>query len=217
MFLHPQPGRNFQAALYNHPTYFQGTDDMYGLLVDEEKSKEIGKMRVQEILEKNNLRESILEIGCGYGHTLLEAKKAGFKKADGIELSEEAVKSCIEKDLNVQKGFIENIFRDFKPYKYDVVALYSTLEHFEDPSKFLSEVKAFLHNDSLLIMRVPNEPKEGPWLSLVDHLWHFNEDSIKNLMSKNGFAVSKIFPSGSFQGIQHEGKLRSMTVIAKLK
>lgn len=217
MYLYPQPGPKYAESLYNHPAYFQGIDDMYGLTVDDKKSQQIAKIRIQEILKYKPSAKSILEIGCGHGHTLIEARKAGFKKADGIEFSKDAVKVCRQKKLNIYQADLRISLKYLIKNRYDVVAMYSVLEHLQNPLVFLKNVKPLIAAGGILVVRVPKTSASGPTLSLVDHLWHFTSKSIKKTLHRLDFSVTDIFGSGTFQGIQHKGFLKSMTVIAKNK
>ena len=216
MFLSPQPGQKYAESLYNHPSYYEGVNDMYGLAVNDEKSQEIAKIRINEILKYKPDAKSILEIGCGFGHTLDEALKNNFEIAEGVEFSQEAIKICKGKKLEVRQGSIQNPFSNFPKTKYDVIAMFSVLEHVENPEAFLKGVEKNMNPHGIFVIRVPEMSPEGPWLSLLDHNWHFTKKSLENLLLKINFKVVDVFPSGIFHGIQHPGSLQSITVIAKL-
>jgi 2-polyprenyl-3-methyl-5-hydroxy-6-metoxy-1,4-benzoquinol methylase len=217
MFLFPQPGEKFQQELYNQPSYFTGEDDMYGLAVSDDKSTEVAKIRIAEVQKYFPQATSILEIGCGFGHTLVEAKNAGFAIAEGIEFSEEAVAAAHAKGIHVVLGSANNVFpKELDSATYDIVALYSVLEHLNNPKAFLQSIKKYLHANSMLVIRVPRMSPAGPWLSLVDHLWHFSENSLRTIIEKEGMFVKEIFPSGTFVGTTHPGELKSMTALVTM-
>lgn len=213
-YLSPQPGEKYCFSLYNHPTYLKGTDDMYGMEINDEKSAAIASVRMNEILEYSPNAKSIMEIGCGHGHLLQEALLRGFIKAKGIEFSKEAARICRSKKLDVKCGDLNKI--KYSSEKFDVIAAFSVLEHLNNPLKFLKEIKKSLKPDGLIFIRVPETPASGPKLSLLDHFWHFNEKSIKKILRLAGFKTKNIFPSGVFQGLKHKGKMSNMTVVASL-
>lgn len=217
MFLFPQPGQKYLESLYNHPTYFQGQDDMYGLKVDEKKSEDIAKIRMEEIKKYKPSATSILEIGCGYGHTLGVAQKSGFKIVNGLEFSKRAVEICQQKGLDVQQMTNNKIAGEFKEGLYDVVAMYSVLEHLSNPLEFANQLETLVAPGGILVIRVPEMSPSGPWLSLLDHLWHFTRQSLGNLVHGTGFEVLDIFSSGKFFGIQHGDILQNITVVANPK
>jgi SAM-dependent methyltransferase len=224
MFLSPQPGNAYTAALYNHPSYFTGEDDMYGLSVSDEKSTEVAIIRIKEIdeyLKKSGTglaRKSLLEIGCAYGHTLLEAKNFGAEIVRGIEFSREAVGACYSKGLNVFLASANNDMGTVLDHtSFDVIALYSALEHVDDPADFLSRIRPLLAPQGIVVIRVPETTTDGTWLSLIDHFWHFTRKSLTSLLEQHGFAVLNLFPSGVFHGTIHPGALGSITAIARRK
>ncbi len=220
MFLSPQPAGNYAETLYNHKSYFSGEDDMYGLSVSDYKSTEIAKIRIGEIKDllkdRKTVDMSLLEIGSAYGHTLNEAKVEGFKEVGGIEFSRDAVEHSKQKGLDVKLASAnEPLDLLFGGKQFNVIAMYSVLEHVDDPVAFLESAIGLLAKDGFFVIRVPRMSADGPWLSLLDHYWHFTEISLKNLVSRSGLQIIEIFQSGTFVGIQHDGYLSSMTLIAK--
>lgn len=220
MFLSPQPAGNYAETLYNHPSYFTGEDDMFGLSVSEEKSKEVATIRINEIsnlLKGCDLSKiSLLEIGSAYGHTLLEAKKRGIGKVFGLEYSRDAVEVSKHKGLIVELASAnDSLDRVFPDKTFDIIALYSVLEHVDNPFSFIKKAKTLLNKNGYFIIRVPCMSKEGPWLSLLDHYWHFTEASLRKIIEKFGLRIIEVFPSGIFEGIQHKGRLSSMTIVAQ--
>jgi len=225
LFLHPQPTGQYLEVLYNHPSYFTGEDDMYGLAVSDEKSKTVAGFRIEEIKDyfkkenKNILGMSMLEIGCAYGHTLMEARNAGMSTTDGIEFSKKATEVCNTKEgLHVVLGSVNDAFENlFDKKQYNVIAMYSVLEHVNNPLEFIKRVAPLLSPHGIMVIRVPEMSTKGPWLSLVDHFWHFTQESLKTALKQAGLTTINIFPSGTFIGTQHPGTLQSITAIASKK
>ncbi|RQU97584.1 methyltransferase domain-containing protein, partial [Burkholderia cenocepacia] len=83
---------------------------------------------------------------------------------------------------------------------YDVIALYSVLEHIPDPASFLRELKRFCPAETLVFIRVPKMSEAGPWLSLLDHFWHFSETGLGKLLDYCGYQTLESYPSGVFHG-----------------
>ncbi len=223
LYLSPQPGLLYTEALYNHPSYFTGEDDMYGVATNDEKSTAVAKIRIAEITDwlAENGRGSIadksfLEIGCGYGHTLIQAELNGALKAEGIEFSYAAVDVCKKAGLHVELvNANEPLKNSLSSKRYDVIAVYSLLEHVSDPTEFLKQIRLMITSDGVIVIRVPEMSTAGPWLSLIDHFWHFTRQSLKIIFERSGFEIQEIFPSGTFKGKVHPGKLSSITVIAR--
>lgn len=102
--------------------------------------------------------KEVLDIGCGNGEIIGEVYNQGVKCVFGIDIDEQAIQNC--KELNVGKGIFlkkgnaENI--PFSDESFEVVYSIGLLEHFENPSKFLSEAKRVLKPNGELLIAIPN-------------------------------------------------------------
>lgn len=215
LFLSPQPGAKYAEALYNHPSYFAETNDAYGHAVTAESGRKTGGFRVDELAERGMAPKTLLEIGCGLGYTL-EAFAASGVSVKGVEFSEESAAACREKGLTVEVATLSApvpaAIAEQGPY--DAIALYSVLEHLPDPVAFLAHLGPLLSPDGVLIVRVPRMSEKGPWISLLDHFWHFTSASLQRVLALQGFTVYDSYPSGTFVDTKG-GTLESMTVLAK--
>jgi 2-polyprenyl-3-methyl-5-hydroxy-6-metoxy-1,4-benzoquinol methylase len=216
MYLSPQPGERYAEALYNHPSYFSELNDMYGHRVTEEKGKVTAGYRMQEIVDHGITPKNFLEIGCGRGYTLEAVQEKGIV-AHGIEFSKESVAETRTRGLNVFEATLEmSIPEGIKTAApYDVIALYSVLEHVPNPTEFLQALRGLLAPQGTLIVRVPKMSIEGPWLSLLDHFWHFTQESLATILSQAGFTTNDVFPSGNFTSTKGD-ILENMTAFASL-
>ena len=81
----------------------------------------------------------VLDLGCGDGellHNLVKVKKV---KAEGIELNEEDIYSCIEKGLSVYHRDIENGLKDQPDNSFDYVVLNQIIQEIRNPEFLLDE------------------------------------------------------------------------------
>lgn len=94
---------------------------------------------------------SLLDIGCGTGEFLGLAREAGFD-ATGVEPSSTA---CLI--AAVDNKVIAGEWRDvpIEEGAYDVITLWSVLEHIPDPFPFLDKVRGALKSNGILALRVP--------------------------------------------------------------
>jgi len=97
----------------------------------------------------------ILDVGCGFGFFLLEARARGWEPY-GTELSEAAVEIAKTQNglENVVYADLENA--DFGGVKFDVINLTNVLEHVPSPTAVLAACKSFLAHGGILLIRVPN-------------------------------------------------------------
>ena len=99
----------------------------------------------QQIIEKineNNINKiSVLEIGCGGGHTL-DRLSSDFKYAVGIEPSESLYVSA----KNKLDGQVYNCsFETFETSnKFDCIIAVDVIEHVTSPAKFLKKIHSYL-------------------------------------------------------------------------
>ena len=100
----------------------------------------------------NNECSRLLDIGCGEGVLLQEAKKLNFE-VEGIEPSYDQCKMHKINGLTVHQGLCEDYKDKFKN-KFDIVTLTWVLDYFLYPKKNINIINNFLKEDGyLLIMK----------------------------------------------------------------
>jgi cyclopropane fatty-acyl-phospholipid synthase-like methyltransferase len=148
-----------------------------------------------------NKSVSILDIGCGLGQTLLSLKKEGYNNIKGIDISQEAVDSCREKGLDIEK--IENIIKFCKKSekKFDFIMMSHVLEHIakDEIINTLISIKKYLMNkNAILYIAVPNAQ------SNANSYWAFED-----------FTHSTIFTSGSLIYVLKEAGFKNYEFLDK--
>jgi len=152
---------------------------------------------IQSSLRKSNLQDlNILEIGCGNGYLLYCLKSLG------------ATVLGVEPGLHGQLGrekFDIKVINDFFPSdkvtsKFDVIILYCVLEHIQEPSKFLSNLKKYLNNGGNILIAVPNcEPyiEAGDVSMLIhEHYNYYTRVSLYHTIIKSTNMGTTIINSG---------------------
>lgn len=108
---------------------------------------------------------TLLDIGCGTGEFLDVAEAAGFQ-VFGIEPSRIAGRLAAEKHP-VMRGHFESL--SLKDGAFDVVTLWSVLEHVPRPGPFLARVRSVLRSGGILALRIPVADGLIPRLALLLH------------------------------------------------
>jgi SAM-dependent methyltransferase len=137
----------------------------------------------------------LLEIGCGTGEFLLEAKNAGWQ-VEGLELSakfREAAKYWYGFDLQAKELSQANISLE----TIDVVALLHVFEHLPDPIATLDEIYQILKPGGWLLIIIPNVSswtdslfgKASPVLLKQDHLFHYNPKTLHMMVERSKLGV----------------------------
>jgi 2-polyprenyl-3-methyl-5-hydroxy-6-metoxy-1,4-benzoquinol methylase len=138
----------------------------------------------------------ILDVGCGLGTFLSLAREEGWETY-GIELSEICQRELQRKGLTIYEGNFSNIPLPIN--FYDVITLYSVIEHLRDPLGVLEKCNRILKENGFLVFSLPNfgysfrviEKNWRDWGPLL-HIFIFNRESVERLMEKSGFSIIEI-------------------------
>lgn len=142
-------------------------------------------------------RGKILDVGCGDGLFLHLVQEEGWE-AHGLELGEEAVENAARHGLKVHQGNLTD--QIFEEETFDVIRLWSVLEHLPNPCEAIREIYRILKPNGFLIIQVPNfkglasKMLKAKWsgLDLPLHLFHFSPETLKKVLELNNFEVMKV-------------------------
>lgn len=82
---------------------------------------------------------SVLDLGCGNGALLSQLVKEKDVRAQGIELSDQAIQSCVASGLNVLQQDIDTGLSEYGDDSFDFVILNQTLQQVKKPDFALKE------------------------------------------------------------------------------
>lgn len=91
------------------------------------------------ILEWVKKGSSVLDLGCGDGSLLSMLVQEKGVRAQGIEISEEAIYQCVAKGLSVFHEDIDGGLSDYRDQSFDYVILYQTFQQVKHPDFVLKE------------------------------------------------------------------------------
>lgn len=107
--------------------------------------------------------QRILDIACGEGYGAYILKSLWkAREVVGIDISEEAISSARRTfdvpNVSFEVGSVYDISQKYPPGRFDVIISLETIEHLEDPERFLLELKALSTPDTTIIISCPNDP-----------------------------------------------------------
>jgi SAM-dependent methyltransferase len=169
------------------------------------ESKRRNVRRVAELLEGRRLRW--LEIGCGFGQAMRQARELGFTVV-GTELYSAFIEYCRRDGLEVRAGSVDRI--EFDTASFDVVYMEDVLEHLKQPFAFVDEAARVLTPGGILFVHTWVIDRSssvadtfGPgWkanynLDLTAHTTIFPADLLKTSLIERGFRLERLDEYGS--------------------
>ena len=138
----------------------------------------------------------LLEVGCGSGSFLSRMALEGWD-VEGIEVSETAAARARALGHTVHVGNLADIAISGK--RFDVVAGWMVLEHLHDPLAALRRLRSWIRPGGWLVLSLPDAGAlgfkllRGAWydLDLPRHLYHFDRRTLRDLLEKCGWRVTR--------------------------
>ena len=141
-------------------------------------------------------RESFLEIGCGTGYVLSGiAQRFAFERMLGSEIFSEGLQFAARRVP--QADFIQMDARQI-PYwgEFDVIGAFDVLEHIEEDTAVLEQMRHALKPEGMLLITVPQH--DWLWSPSDDYACHVRRYSAKDCHAKIKAAGFRIVRSTSF-------------------
>lgn len=195
---HPTPSLDVLPKYYESEDYISHTDGKRTLFekIYHLVKRNAIKGKVSLLNKEQNSKCKLLDIGCGTGDFLVEAKNQGWSIL-GFEPNSDA------KQLAANKGvsFTEDIFA-LPENTFDAVTMWHVLEHVPNLEEYIANLKRIVKPNGTIIIAVPNYKSYDAkyynrfWAAydVPRHLWHFSKTSIKRLFSDVDMELKKVKP-----------------------
>jgi cellulose synthase/poly-beta-1,6-N-acetylglucosamine synthase-like glycosyltransferase/SAM-dependent methyltransferase len=197
-------------ALYG-PSYYTADDPKGGYsnyVVDAEVNRRTFRRRIRAIEERLGRRGRLLDVGAALGDLVLEATAAGWD-AEGVEISPYAAQVARARGAVVHTGSLEDV--RLPRASFDVVTLYDTVEHADDPVALLAEARRLLRPAGLLHIVTPNvgglqaRILGRRWYHYKpgEHLFYFTPTTLRAAAERSGLRWEGWAPSGSYVTVSY--------------
>ena len=154
--------------------------------------------RKRRIIEKTTgiTKGRILDIGCGTGYFAATMKESGWD-VTGIEPNLKA------REFTTRQFAIDvigpELISQLPSGGFDCITMWHVLEHFHDPSSYMTEIKRLLKPGGVCLSALPNcgssDAKHyGETWAAYDvprHLWHFTPETFRVFAEKAGFQITE--------------------------
>ena len=143
----------------------------------------------------------MLDVGCGDGHFLAEAKRNGWN-VFGTEFTDRAMEVCRSKGIHMVKGSLQTVH--FDPSYFDVITSFEVIEHINNPREEAALMAKLLRPGGLLYVTTPNfnslsRNLMGPRWNVIgypEHLCYYTPRSLKMLFQSVGFKMLDLTTTG---------------------
>jgi len=195
----------------SHFTYSSMTEKLketYGLIL-----KEAGKYVPS--------KKTFLEIGCGNGFMLEEAKNQGYRVVRGVEPSVEAI---VHATKAIKKNIVNNILEadTFDNNTFDLICAFQVFDHIPDPNSFLAICHHILKPKGVLLLMNHDVKSfsakvlgESSPIFDIEHTYLYDQSTIKNILTKNNYKIKKVYSPQAIMSIRYI--IRLLPLPTKLK
>lgn len=159
--------------------------------VEEETGRRAQAKLILSLIAKHKKQGKMLDIGCGPGLFLDEAKKQGWS-VQGVDLSGWA-KEHAKKNFGIE--VLQGTLHDarFPDRNFDGIVMNDVIEHLEDPKSALKEIWRVLKNDGILYVSTPDIESflsrllRAKWWGINKyHLFYFSRKTLEKMFQEAG-------------------------------
>ncbi|MEK7657178.1 MAG: class I SAM-dependent methyltransferase [Elusimicrobiota bacterium] len=199
--------------------------DWYGRAHMGEAEVQKADWRYAAFLEAGLPPGTLLDVGCGAGTFLLQARERGWK-VSGLDFNAEHIRSAKAAGL---EDVVAQDYRDYfkaRAASYDAATLFDVLEHVPEPADMLERLRGVLKPGGRLALTLPDGERPLPWAGLREewdyppyHYTRWTEASLRSVLARAGFeaeaACHSPIHAGFFSGLLYYRLLNALFPILK--
>ena len=184
--------------LYRTDEYFEGGDVGYASYTALEPALRATFRRLVRQLRRRGFGGDLLDLGCGYGF-LLEEARSTFRSATGTEFSERAAAVARARGLKVVTGGLHDLPAGSR---FDCIVASHVVEHLYDPVAVLPTILARLRPGGSLVVATPDMGSawrrllgaRWPSFKVPEHVLYLDRDALGRLLAGAGFVAVRPMP-----------------------
>jgi len=208
-FLNPPPDDDALAAIYND-TYFLGGGEPEAQQRVTDLKRATARSYLAALGGLNGAAgKRLLEVGCGRGEFLLEARARGYD-AFGVDYSKAAATVANQRlgDRRVSVGELQSA--EYPPASFDALVMIDLIEHVRRPRDLVRRAAELLKPGGVLLLVTPSLDSWSSrclgrwWMEYkLEHLYYFNERSLRRLLEPAGFADLRFQPNAKVLSLDY--------------
>ncbi len=193
------PSEETLRALYDK-SYFEGTAISgyhHNVFENREKQTQKAIRKVQRIRRFLPRGSTTLDIGCGPGYFVAEARKAGFA-VEGCDIAPVAT-AYAQREFGIDISLGDFLQMPFEEKAYECITMFSYLEHTLSPKDNLEKAHSLLESNGLLVLAIPNawgiarylQGRNWRGFSFPEHLHFYGKREMIALLQETDFSQVK--------------------------
>ncbi len=200
-YLYPRLTEPAITRFYEQDSYYKGGESGYSDTgySDQERALKATFKKIVKNLDKRGLTGgALLEIGCGFGYLLEEARRC-FEYTVGTEFSAEGVRQSSNKADEVYEGGVESLPPDSK---FDCIIALQVIEHVYKPLEFVQKLALHANPGCSIVLGTPDiggmlkkvMGRRWPSFKIPEHVLYFDATTLSTLMRQAGLGDIKPLP-----------------------
>jgi len=170
--------------------YYTGARSDWAL---DDSQNEMSRRRVaQRLLELAPRTGALLDVGCGFGHSLDTAREAGFLTF-GVEMDEGRARIAADKGHRIHMGTLDS--QAFPNVVFDAAIVSHVIEHMNDPVAFLTHLCERLSAGAPCYVACPNfgglraktMGSHDHEMYPPEHIGYFTPSTLRRVCQNTGF------------------------------
>jgi 2-polyprenyl-3-methyl-5-hydroxy-6-metoxy-1,4-benzoquinol methylase len=195
LLTNPRPSKDTIGKYYKSENYISHTGGGQSVIDNIYRAVRSRTLKSKlNLINKYQSKFNLLDYGSGTGEFLATCKDAGWT-VTGVEPSDEA-RVKVRKDITVVSELSK------VTSQVNAITMWHVLEHVHDLNETLARMRSLLTNNGTVFIALPNHESydaryyKNFWAGydVPRHLWHFNKENIKTLLTRHNLRLQAIQP-----------------------